>query len=144
LGKEIYNSCENGGTHVSWYFPQWMKDAIRNNSKPVVITEADLNSPTQGGNVQNKNSNPTSTANSLRHFFYSEWFYGGNSNPSNYGVRPSIALWLLNDNVNNSSTDHNWHEVYLDNGSTYTEYTWFREWYTGIEYGKSYLPTILK
>ena len=122
LGKENYTSCPSGGHHVSWYFPPWMKDAIRTRSKSVVLTEADLNSPNQGGNVADKNSNPVATANSLRRFFSTEFTSGG----ANYGASPSIALWLMNDNINNSNTDHNWHEAYTDNGTTYKENDWFQ------------------
>lgn len=135
LGKEKYASCENGGQHVSYHFSSYLKNVIRS-GKPAVITEADLNSsPQQNGNVPNKNADPTAMADSLRHFFHAEWRDGGST--THYGTRPNIALWLLNDNINDPNLDHNWHEAYVDrkiNGTyAYTENQWFVDWYTRPE-----------
>ena len=149
LGREAYTSCENGGYHVSWYFTDRMKTALRN-GKPAIITEADLLSDEQGGNIPDKNAHdPQAIADSLRHFFHSEWLYGSNAS-QNYGQQPDIALWLLNDNTthadnfppfsqggNENAHEHDWHEAYKETivGTeiVYTVTPWFEQWYTGAE-----------
>lgn len=128
LGKEVYNFCPEG-QHVSIYFPQWMKDAIRNNLKPTTVSEADLASPDQGmGNpLPDKwaGNNASLAADSIRHFFDSEWEFGGGYH---YGGSPAVASWLLTDNTNNA--EHDWHKAYYESGY---EREWFRLWYLGQE-----------
>lgn len=127
LGKEVYDFCPNG-QHVSLYFPTWMWDAIRTGQKPTTVTEADLASPQQGmGNPlsdKQSGSNPSLAAESIRHFFSSEWEFGG----YNFGMNPIIASWLLTDNTGNA--EHDWHKAYEEDG---TEREWFRLWYLGQE-----------
>lgn len=128
-GKELYNLCPIG-QHVSIYFPQWMKNAIDVQKKPVVITEADLGSPWQmrGLNpLPNKRTgnNPTIAANSIRHFFSSEHWFGGQFH---YGKFPDIASWLLADDTGNA--EHNWHKAYEEGGLVHL---WFIEWYQNEE-----------
>lgn len=125
-GKEIYNFCENGGQHVSIYFPEWLRDAIRNGQKPATISEADLASPGQGmGNpITDKDAAPEQTADSMRHFFASEWRFG----MSRYGVHAVTISWLLTDN--SGTTEHDWHKAYLEDNA---ERAWFEPWYTESE-----------
>lgn len=127
LGKEVYDFCPNG-QHVSLYFPSWMWDAIRTNQKPTTISEADLASPDQGmGNsLPDKwsGNNASLAAESIRHFFSSEWEFGG----YNFGMNPLVASWLLTDNTNNA--EHDWHKAYYESGF---EREWFRLWYLGQE-----------
>lgn len=127
LGKEVYNFCPNG-QHVSLYFPSWMWDAIRMNQKPTTVSEADLASPDQGmGNpLPDKwsGNNASLAAESIRHFFSSEWEFGG----YNFGMNPLVASWLLTDNTNNA--EHDWHKAYYESGF---EREWFRLWYLGQE-----------
>lgn len=126
-GKEVYNFCP-AGQHVSIYFPQWMRDAIRNGQKPVTISEADLASPQQGmGNPladKWQGSNASLAADSIRHFFDSEQEFG----VSHYGVHAVTVSWLLTDNTGN--TEHDWHKAYYESGF---EREWFRLWYLGQE-----------
>lgn len=125
-GKEIYNSCENGGQHVSIHFPLWLQEAIRNGQKPVTISEADLASPGQGmGNpLADKDLSSTQAADSIRHFFASEQAFG----VSHYGVRAVTISWLLTDN--SGTVEHDWHKAYLEDGS---ERAWFESWYAESE-----------
>lgn len=125
--KEIYNSCENGGMHVSYYFPQWMKNAIRNGNKPAFITEADLGYPANTGNaLPNKDgSNANLAADSIRHFFDSEQ----ESGVSHYGVQAVILSWLLTNTT--SDSEITWHKAYWETG--YSVRPWFQVWYTGQE-----------
>lgn len=127
LDKEVYDFCPNG-QHVSLYFPTWMWDAIRTGQKPTTVTEADLASPQQGmGNPlsdKQSGSNPSLAAESIRHFFSSEWEFGS----YNFGMNPIIASWLLTDNTGNA--EHDWHKAYEEDG---TEREWFRLWYLGQE-----------
>jgi hypothetical protein len=128
-GKEAYNNCPHG-QHVSIHFPWWLHNAIRNQAKPVVIMEADLGSPWQmrGLNpLPNKrtNNNPTLAANSIRHFFDSEHWFGGQYY---YGIFPTVASWLLADDTGNQ--EHNWHKAYEEAGLLHP---WFSNWYSGQE-----------
>lgn len=129
LDKEDYALCPYG-QHVSIYFPQWLKDVIHDNQKPTTVGEADLASPWQGmGNPlpdKTSGNNPELAADSIRFFFWSEWYFGGGYH---YGVRPSVNSWLLTDNTGNP--EHDWHEAYYSGG---LEHDWFRLWYTGDEY----------
>ncbi len=123
-GKEFYTVCP-WGQHVSLYFPLWMKTAI-SSQRPAIISEVDLASPMQGlGNsLQDKDANSSTTANSIRTFFSEERYSGEN----NYGVKPRIALWLLNDD-NSNNVEHKWHEAY--NGDNPRQ--WFKEWWSNSE-----------
>lgn len=126
LGKERYVFCPDG-QHVSLYFPTWLKDAINNQSKPTIITEADLASPAQMYNLNplpNKEygNNPALADDSIRHFFQSEHHFGG----ANFGIHPYIASWLLADNT--GFGDHDWHKAYQENNGI-TERIWFTLWY---------------
>lgn len=129
LGKELYNACPYG-QHVSYYFSFWMREIIRNQEKPVTISEADVGSPWQmrGLNpLPNKRAYPNDiqAADSIRHFFYSEYLFGG---LSHYGVKPRIASWLLGDDTGNE--EHDWHKAYEESGF---EYYWYAYWYSGDE-----------
>lgn len=127
LGKESYDICPYG-QHVSRYFPGWMKDAIRNNQKPAIISEADLASPGQemGNPLYSKWSlNAAPAADSIRHFFDSEWEFGGGYH---YGGSPSVASWLLTDDT--GTPEHDWHKAYSNSGN---EWQWFNLWYLGGE-----------
>lgn len=128
-GKELYNYCPLG-QHVSIYFPQWMKDAIRNQGIPVTITEADLGSPSQMRGLnplpdKRTGDNPTYAADSIQYFFNSEHWFGGQYH---YGVFPRVASWLLADDT--GFGDHDWHKAYEESGF---EHLWYRLWYLGEE-----------
>jgi hypothetical protein len=128
-GKELYNYCPSG-QHVSIYFPQWMKDAIRNQGIPVVITEADLGSPLQMRGLdplpdKRTGNNPAYAADSIRHFFSSEHRFGGQYH---YRVLPGVASWLLADDT--GFGDHDWHKAYEESGF---EHLWYRLWFLGEE-----------
>lgn len=126
-GKEDYVDCDQGGMHVSYHFPQWLKDAIRNGNKQVFITEADWGYPADTGNtITNKEgANASLAADSIRHFFYTERTYGVGT----YGVRPIIISWLLTNSTSNYR--YNWHKAYFELGLG--ERPWFPLWYTGKE-----------
>lgn len=124
FGREVFNECEQGGMHASYYFPYWLKNTIVQDGRPATITEADLFSPTQEGlqTISDKlwGNNPAVAAESIRHFISSENFYSG------FGQM--TASWLLVDNTN--TPEHDWHEAIDEiNG----EREWFRLWYTGSE-----------
>lgn len=126
-GFELSGHCSVGAQHVSFYFPQWMKDILESGAKPGIITEADLFSygspPHQDPRqpIQDKDvSEGSLAANSLRKFFQKE-------------IRASVLVsWLLNDNVNDPNTDHNWHEAYNDQWGDY-ERPWFSRWWFNSE-----------
>jgi hypothetical protein len=131
-GREIYSSCEAGGGHVSYYFPEFIKSAIHPYYKPPIIAEADIGSPRTAElpngqipeeltNLLDKDANPGQTSLSVRHFFHSELCYGGGSH---YLASPVIAAWLLSDNLSNA--EHDWHEAYRDGP---IERPWFNEWW---------------
>jgi len=135
---ENYTDCNTqtrqGGHHISYHFPESLKTELDSSGKPLIITEADLISPWQleyeleNIGVGNKDTDPETTANSLRTFFRIEHDELKIQYPNNPVY---IALWLLNDNIRsledspadeactraNCSDDHNWHEAYNDNVS---------------------------
>jgi hypothetical protein len=116
-GKEAYTDCPNG-QHVSRVFPWYMWYYLSNNVRPGVITEADLASPSMGyGNpITDKDADPAATFNSLNTFVAQE------------SLAPSIAIWLLNDNITQNPgthSEHRWHQAY---DSDYTP-TYFRNWF---------------
>lgn len=131
-GQEIYNACEIGGGHVSYYFPDYIKQAIHSYYKPPIIAEADIGSPKTTslptGQVPeeltdflDKDDDPGLTSDSIRHFFHSEFCFGG---IYHYGASPVIASWLLSDNLSNP--EHDWHEAYRDGP---LERPWFNQWW---------------
>lgn len=131
-GQELYNTCENDGGHVSFYFPEFMKQAIHPYYRPPIIAEADIGSPITkdlpGGQIPpeltdflDKDIDPGQTSFSVRHFFHSEFCYGG---IYHYEASPVIASWLLSDNLSNP--EHDWHEAYRDGP---IERLWFNQWW---------------
>ncbi len=160
-GKEDYVACEEGGQHISFHFPQWMRDLLREMGKPVILSEADLFSPLQLASAPIKDKNnadyasPAEIAGSMQQFFAAEWRDGGYGDDSHYGVEPDLAIWLLNDNICDEgrcpaddsclqnydpdapgycALDHNWHEAYRDvGGELSVEREWFGLWYAGAE-----------
>jgi hypothetical protein len=126
-GFELSGHCSVGAQHVSFHFPQWMKDILESGAKPGIIAEADLfsygNPPHQDPRqpIQDKDvSGGRLAADSLRKFFQKE-------------IRASVLVsWLLNDNVNDSNTDHNWHEAYNDQWGDH-ERPWFSRWWSNPE-----------
>jgi len=99
MGREEYGECkpESRIGHVSYYFPDELKNLIKNSNKPTIITEADLLSVHQRGNVDDKQDNAVAVSESIRHFFQEEYEKGGSD--AHYGTKPTIAFWLLNDNT---------------------------------------------
>jgi hypothetical protein len=141
LGFEKYGRCGIGAQHVSYYFPSWLQNVLDGGSKPGFITEADLFSYKPSGGIgqddhqplQNKDNNAGVTAaDSLRKFILSE--------PSFRTT--AIAAWLLNDNVNSSGQDHNWHEAYNDQSGN-AQRNWFTQWWSS-ELLKLYIPLVIR
>jgi hypothetical protein len=147
IGFESYGPCQLNnqpyGLHISYYFPDWMKTTIA--IKGGVIPEHDLFSykptPQSIGQdpwavFQDKDAcGGKATATSLRKWIEAE----------QYAQR--VVVWLLNDNVNSSSDDHNWHEAYRDSSGSNTVRAWFNQWWlTGEASVRScmYLPLILR
>ena len=135
IGRETFNACENGGGHVSFYFPTSMRNAIHGFFRPPLILEADLASPRiegviDGGQVPvslsdmiDKDADIERTSDSIRQFMQSEACFGAND----YGADPDIATWLLSDNVPPGNPEHDWHEAYRDGP---VERGWFTQWWT--------------
>jgi len=128
LGFEWSGDCSLGAQHVSYFFPQWMKDILQSGSKPGTITEADLFSsggpPNQDPNqpLQDKDDRGGwPAANSLRKFITNEF------------RADTVVAWLLNDNVNDPNQDHNWHEAYDDQQGN-AERDWFTQWWPNFEH----------
>ena len=118
-GREAYQSCQAGGMHVSYYFPDTMKYEMEH-GRLGLVTEADLCSPSQcyGRNSLNaKNDNPAATVQSLRNFFAEE--------PVDI-----IAAWLLNNDEPNR-TEYDWHEGYDEAYGAL--WAWFHRWWSGSE-----------
>jgi hypothetical protein len=145
-GFESYGPCSSYGLHVSYFFPTWLQTKTAqtraDGSKYGVITEADLFSyqadyPDGLGQdhwqpIQNKDVNAgVSTAESLRKFILNE--------PSNN--IEAVVVWLLNDNINASNQDHNYHEAYNDQNNN-AQRAWFKEWWF-TESLRQFLPIIL-
>lgn len=133
-GHELYNYCENDGGHASFYFPDFMKQAIHPYYKPPIIAEADIGSPKTASlpsgqipeeltSFLDKDANPPDTSNSVRHFFNSEFCFGS---VFHYNADPFIASWLLSDNVPPGNPEHDWHEAYRDGP---IERPWFTQWW---------------
>lgn len=131
---ELYNECDAGGGHVSFYFPQFMKDAVDDRFRPPLILEADIGSPNddEGGAFEgqipiaatdflDKDEDVIRTSESKRHFFNSEVCFGGGFH---YDAAPRVGSWLLSDNVGN--LEHDWHEAYRDSP---VERDWFTRWW---------------
>ena len=138
LGWENSGTCSAYALHVSYYFPQWMKDILESGSKPGTITEADLFSygqpPNQDPNQPLHNKDDVygwPAANSLRKFFQKE------------ARAQALVAWLLNDNVNHPDQDHNWHEAYNDETGD-SRRIWFAKWWQYFERWASpwFLPDI--
>ena len=130
---ETYSDCDKdtelGGHHISYHFPNWLKDHLATSGKPLIISEADLLSPFQSQfrtpAIPNKGSQATATATSLRNFLKIEHDALAMQYPNNSAI---FALWLLNDNTRTledspddencvrgaCGLDHNWHEAYRD------------------------------
>jgi len=130
---EAYADCDEntqeGGHHISYHFPQWLKEHLAASGKPLIVTEADLQSPWQSEfrtpAIANKDAQPTAAADSLRNFLQIEHAALQQQYPDNPTY---FALWLLNDNLlslaetpadatclrGSCVTDHNWHEAYQD------------------------------
>jgi len=140
LGFEKSGSCSLGAQHVSFFFPDWMKTMLEQGTRQGIITEADLfsygppNPPWQDPNqpLHDKDENSGKTAaNSMRKFFDQE-------------IRArAVVAWLLNDNVNDSNQDHNWHEAYNDQWGNY-ERPWFAQWWLNPEQPPVFLPLVVK
>ncbi|PKO23435.1 MAG: hypothetical protein CVU38_04050 [Chloroflexi bacterium HGW-Chloroflexi-1] len=138
LGFEASGSCALPALHVSYFFPDWMKTMLEQGAKVGVITEADLFSygadPYQDDwqPLHNKDDNSgRSAASSIRAFFDKE-------------IRGRVVVaWLLNDNVNDSNQDHNWHEAYNDQWGNY-ERPWFTQWWPNPERPTRFLPLVVK
>lgn len=130
---ETYGDCnedtELGGHHISYHFPDWLKEHLATSGKPLIISEADLLSPYQSEYrvpaIPNKGTQATATATSLRNFLQIEHRELAVQYPNNPAT---FALWLLNDNTRTledspddetcirgaCGLDHNWHEAYRD------------------------------
>ncbi len=129
-GREGSGTCTGShGAHVSYYFPQSMKDALTTGGKPGVISEASILSSGQGGYVlgDKDDYNGWRAALSTKLFFYNE-------------VRTDYQVaWLLTDRVagNESKTpEHDWHEAFRNQ----SERVWFTRWWKS---GGEYFPTYI-
>jgi hypothetical protein len=135
-GGEEYVRCRSGeahGWHISYYFPSWMHDLLVSGDKIGIISETDLCSwfadntgqCSNNNTLQDKDTNVTATALSLRTFFANEELYGDR-------VADYVVSWLINSDVaeNPDTTEQDWHEAYRDDG---TLRMWFSEWWSGTE-----------
>jgi hypothetical protein len=122
-GREPYDSCENGGFHISYYFPSAMQQAIMAQGYPAFIDETDLCSviPVFGGcynsnSIHWKDDNPVATASSLNYFFQAE----------NQATNAIPILWLLNNY--DATPEYEWHEAFDDGHNRF--YNWFNTWWS--------------
>jgi hypothetical protein len=123
-GREPYETCLDGGFHVSREFPDFMQQAMILHGYPGFIDETDLCSwfSIGGGNCFNtnslhsKNDDPAATAASLNYFFQAE----------NQSTNAIPALWLLNNYIFNPEYD--WHEAFNDSSNSF--YNWFNTWWS--------------
>lgn len=127
LGFEWSGACSEGAQHVSYFFPQWMKDLLQW-GRPGTVTEADLFSTTQDSNspLQDKDDRGGwPAANSLRKFITNEF------------RADTVVAWLLSDWSANPSNhcpnpEHHWHEAYRCTDQT--ERAWFTQWWPNFEH----------
>lgn len=158
--RTVYDICENGGGHVSYYFPDWLKMAIDPIAKPPFILEADIASIYQANpdredpsthinpEMLDKDDHTFMVNQSIRDFFQREYCYGGSRLITDerligYRANVHISSWLLSDNSNSddsdTATEHHWHMVYKYVGnpdidpSVYEVRPWFSEWWQSDE-----------
>lgn len=121
FGREGWLPCignYDDGQHVSRFFPSpmyYVVSPIDWALRPGVITEGDLSSQDQLFNtnpIKDKDASYVSTDVSLREFVAQEQ------------VARQVAIWLLNDNTNNSAGEHEWHQAF-----TSVFRRWFLEWW---------------
>ena len=126
-----YSTCPYTD-HLSTAFPYQMSTNIYN-GRPAFITESDLYPPpdNHGNPITDKDGQATATANSIRDFVYYEATASGG-----YGAS-RIAVWLLNDDCNNSNDGecqkHMWAQAYNSNPGTNYFRAWFGQWWFGPE-----------
>jgi hypothetical protein len=122
-GREPYETCLDGGFHVSREFPDFMQQAMILHGYAAFIDETDLCSVIPGfGNcfntdpIQNKEADPQATAISLNYFFQAE----------NQATNAIPVLWLLNNYDFN--LEYDWHEAFNDGSNSF--YNWFNTWWS--------------
>lgn len=126
-GREPYETCLDGGFHLSREFPDFMQQALILQGYPGFIDETDLCSwfPIGTGNCFNNNSihwkddNPTATADSLNYFFQAE----------NQATNAIPVLWLLNNY--DVTPEYEWHEAFNDGSNSF--YNWFNSWWSAAQ-----------
>lgn len=130
-----YVRCEDGGNHVSYYFPEWLRATIDPVDKPPFILEADIASPEQAilGSInprfEDKDSHIVPVSESIRRFFHNEYCYGGSDLRQGYSANVHIASWLLSDN--SDKPEHHWHMAYTSSAGEVRP--WFDEWWQADE-----------
>lgn len=120
-GRETYQSCENGGFHVSYHFPDFMLNPITTGEAPGFVTETDLCSWNDSGKwegqcynlnpIHHKEDNPQAAANSLA------YYVGAEKNTAT-----AVILWLTH-NQQDEKAELEWHEMYDEEQEQ--PYSWF-------------------
>ncbi len=153
IGRTAYVHCERGGGHVSYHFPQWLKETI-DPLHPPFILEADIASPAQAYNgnpaipnpiLDSKDADIIKTSESIRAFFESEYCVGGSS--THYRANVRIASWLLYDNT--KTAEHHWHMGYgfVEPGASWpnaAQRAWFPAWWAEDESGRACAEEIMR
>ena len=129
-GRETYQSCENGGFHVSYHFPNFMLIPIATGEAPGFMTETDLCSWKAEDDVRewdpqcynlnsihHKEDNPQATADSLN------YYVGAEKN-----MATAVILWLTHNQGRDPETgeellEYEWHEMYDEEQAQ--PYSWF-------------------
>lgn len=120
-GRETYQSCENGGFHVSYHFPGLMLSPLAMGLAPGFVTETDLCSwnDSEAWEGQCYNLNPIhhkgdeaqATADSL------QYYVGAEKNTAT-----ATVLWLTHNQLD-EKPEYDWHEMYDEERDQ--PYSWF-------------------